>query len=85
MIVHVAVQLEFVFVQGDLGKQPVLVDQEVRDSWAGKQVLLLDLTQLIGALKQEEQLGLQGVTGRVLIETGQERVCLLYTSDAADD
>ncbi len=74
MVIHVAVELEFVFIQGDLGKQAVLVDQEIGDARAGKQVLLLDLAQLVGALEQEEQFCLQGVTGRVLVEAGQEGV-----------
>ncbi len=52
--VHTFIERIFGIVQRDARKQPILLQQVIRDTHGAEQVLLANLLQLAGALKQKE-------------------------------
>src|SRR5580704_4991142 len=74
MRVDLVVQRELVVAQVKACEERILVEKEIRDCRAPKQVELRQAANLIDALKQEVELGRQGEARHVGVEPGKKRI-----------
>ena len=74
MVVNLPVQRQFGIIEVHLREQRILLQHEIGDGDAAKQVGLRQIAHLVAALEQEKQLHRQRMARGILVETGQKRI-----------
>ena len=79
--IDLLVQPVLFVVQGQARKQPILVEQIVRDAHCVEEIVLTDVFELTRALEEKEQLRRQRTRARIAIEALEERILLRLLQD----